>query len=88
MRVALYAPTSTDDGRQELANQAREPHAYAERMGWNVVAEYLDQVSGRKTVRPQFSKALEDARKRRYDVLLSGPWTGSPDVEHSTRLSR
>ena len=70
MRVALYARTSTDDGRQELTNQTRELHEYAKRMGWTVVAEYLDQVSGRKADRPQLKKALADGRKRKFDVLL------------------
>ena len=70
MRVAIYARTSTDDGRQELSNQTRELHAYAERMGWTVVAEFHDQMSGRKAERPELKKALEGGRKRKYDVLL------------------
>jgi DNA invertase Pin-like site-specific DNA recombinase len=70
LKVAIYARTSTDDGRQELSNQTRELHAYAERMGWKVVGEYLDQVSGRKADRPQFQAAMKDARKRKFDVLL------------------
>jgi DNA invertase Pin-like site-specific DNA recombinase len=70
LKVAIYARTSTDDGRQELTNQTRELHAYAERMGWKVVGEYLDQVSGRKADRPQFQAAMKDARKRKFDVLL------------------
>ena len=70
MRVAIYARTSTDDGRQELSNQTRELHDYAERMGWTVVAEFHDQVSGRKAERPELKKALEAGRKRKYDVLL------------------
>lgn len=70
MRVAIYARTSTDDGRQELTNQTRELHAYAERMGWTVVAEFHDQVSGRKADRPQLKKALDAGRRRKYDVLL------------------
>jgi hypothetical protein len=64
------ARTSTDDGRQELANQTGELHAYAERMGWMVVADFHDQVSGRKSERPQLKNALEAGRKRQYDVLL------------------
>lgn len=39
-------------------------------MGWKVVGEYLDQVSGRKADRPQFQAAMRDARKRKFDVLL------------------
>src|ERR1700733_5973385 len=70
MKVAIYARTSTDDGRQELTNQTGELHAYAERMGWEVVGEYLDQVSGRKAERPQLQAAMKAARKRKFDVLL------------------
>lgn len=70
MRVAIYARTSTDDGRQELTNQTRELHAYADRMGWTVVAEFHDQISGRKADRPQLKKALDAGRRRKYDVLL------------------
>ena len=39
-------------------------------MGWTVVAEYLDQISGRKSDRPQLKQALVDGRKRKYDVFL------------------
>ena len=39
-------------------------------MGWKVVAEFHDQVSGRKAERPQLQNALEAGRKRQYDVLL------------------
>ncbi len=70
MKAAIYARTSTDDGRQELETQTRELKAYAAQMNWTVVSEYLDQISGRKAQRPQFQRAIEDARKRRYDVLL------------------
>jgi DNA invertase Pin-like site-specific DNA recombinase len=70
VKVAIYARTSTDDGRQELSNQTRELHEYAKRMGWTVVGEYLDQVSGRKADRPKFQAAMKDARKRQFDVLL------------------
>src|SRR5437868_10947942 len=70
MRAAIYSRTSTDDGRQELKNQTRELRAYADKMGWSVVAEYADQISGRKQNRPQFELAMADARKRKFDVLL------------------
>jgi DNA invertase Pin-like site-specific DNA recombinase len=70
VRVAIYARTSTDDGRQELSNQTRELHAYAERMGWSIVAEFHDQISGRKADRPELKKALDAGRRRKYDVLL------------------
>lgn len=70
MRVAIYARTSTDDGRQELTNQTRELHEYAKRMGWTVVAEFHDQLSGRKADRPELKKALDTGRRHKYDLLL------------------
>jgi DNA invertase Pin-like site-specific DNA recombinase len=70
VRVAIYARTSTDDGRQEMTNQTRELHEYAKRMDWTVVAEFHDQVSGRKADRPELKKALDAGRRRKYDVLL------------------
>jgi putative DNA-invertase from lambdoid prophage Rac len=70
VKVALYARTSTDEGRQELINQTREVHQYAKCIGWKVVGEYVDQVSDRVTDRPQFQAAMRDARKRKFDLLL------------------
>ena len=70
MKVAIYARTSTDDGRQDLTNQTRDLRAYSEQMGWTVVAEFHDQISGRKAGRPELEKALEAGSKRKFDVLL------------------
>jgi DNA invertase Pin-like site-specific DNA recombinase len=39
-------------------------------MGWIIVAEYLDQVSGRKADRPELKKALAAGCKRKFDLLL------------------
>jgi len=39
-------------------------------MGWTVVGEFHDQVSGRKADRPQLQAAMEAGRKRKFDVLL------------------
>ena len=39
-------------------------------MNWTVVAEFHDQISGRKADRPQLKKALDAGRRRKYDVLL------------------
>jgi DNA invertase Pin-like site-specific DNA recombinase len=38
--------------------------------GWTIVAEFNDQVSGRKADRPELKKVLEAGRKRKYDALL------------------
>ena len=41
-RVAIYARVSTDS--QSTDNQVRELRQVAERHGWSVVAEFVDQV--------------------------------------------
>ena len=58
-RVAIYARVSTDS--QSTDNQLRELRQVAERHGWSVVAEYIDQgISGAKgrDQRPQFDALL------------------------------
>lgn len=71
-RVALYARVSTD--RQDTENQLSELRAVAERMGWEIAAEYVDQgISGAKgrDQRPQFDAMLKAATKREVDVIAS-----------------
>jgi len=46
-RIALYTRVSTDN--QTTENQRRELIAVAERMGWEIVAEFCDEgISGAK----------------------------------------
>jgi len=68
-RAALYARVSTAD--QEPGNQVDELREYAARRGWVVHDVYVDRgVSGAKDRRPQLDALLEDARRRRIDVVL------------------
>jgi DNA invertase Pin-like site-specific DNA recombinase len=83
IRAALYLRVSTradkrDDEtarqrkRQELDNQRRQLRQFCEAQGWEVAAEYSDEVSGAKTDRdrPGFRQMWKDAAQRRFDVLL------------------
>ena len=70
MKTALYCRVSTADGRQDCQNQLRALREYAKKQGWEIVGEYLDQRSGRRADRPEFLKAMQDAKRGRYDVLL------------------
>jgi DNA invertase Pin-like site-specific DNA recombinase len=70
--VALYSRVSTD--RQTTENQLIELRAVAERHGWNIIDEYIDQgVSGAKgrDQRPQFDRLLKDAARKRFDLIAS-----------------
>ena len=67
--VALYARVSTD--KQENANQLDQLRIFAEKQGWQIVAEFVDKVSGSgKKERPQFEKMMLAASQRQFDLLL------------------
>ena len=74
-RVAIYARVST--GEQNPEAQLRELRAYAERRGFPISREYVDQASGdvrRRRRAPEFEALMADARRRRFDgtVALTG----------------
>jgi DNA invertase Pin-like site-specific DNA recombinase len=71
-RVAIYARVSTDS--QTTDNQMLELRAVAERMGWVVVEEFIDQaISGAKgrDQRPAFDRLLKGATRREFDVVAA-----------------
>ena len=72
VRVAIYARVSTADQNPEL--QLRELREYAERRGFLLHREYVDQASGdlhrRGRRAPAFDELMADARRRRFDCVL------------------
>src|SRR6266516_271832 len=71
-RVALYARVSTD--QQSTENQLMQLRAVAERHGWTVVTEYVDDgVSGAKgrEQRPQFDALLRGVARREFDMVAA-----------------
>jgi predicted site-specific integrase-resolvase len=69
-RAAIYARVSTDENRQDPETQLRELRDFAERRGFEVVGEYIDHASGKTEERANYRQLLEDARRRRLDVVL------------------
>jgi DNA invertase Pin-like site-specific DNA recombinase len=70
--AALYARVSTDG--QSTENQLRELRQVAARMGWEIVAEFVDHgVSGAKgrDKRPQFDALCKGAIRRDFDVVMA-----------------
>ncbi len=64
--VALYARVSSErqDVDLSVAAQLRALHDYADKNGYLVVREYIDEAeSGRVADRPQFRKMLDEASK-------------------------
>jgi len=69
-RVALYARVSTNGKSQDVNLQLEELRAYAEARGWQVFQEYIDDgISGRKDSRPSLDCLMNDAKKKRFDVV-------------------
>jgi Resolvase, N terminal domain len=72
MRVAIYARVSTNDKGQDPENQLRELRAWCANSGHTVAGEYVEAESGGKGAdkRKQFAALLEDAAKRKFDLVL------------------
>lgn len=69
-RVALYARVSTLNN-QDPGMQLSELREYAERRGWQVVEEYIDEgVSGSRESRPALNRLMADACRRHFDAIL------------------
>jgi DNA invertase Pin-like site-specific DNA recombinase len=71
-RAAIYARVSTD--QQTTENQLQELRLVAQRMGYTVAGEFVDQgLSGAKgrEQRPAFDRLLTGAVRREYDVVMA-----------------
>ena len=71
-RAGIYAGVST--GSQTTENQLRELRHVAERHGWTVVAEFLDNgISGAKgrDRRPGLDKLLQAVARREIDMVMA-----------------
>lgn len=72
LKAALYARVST--GSQSTENQLKELREAAARLGWVVVAEYVDHAisgaKGRKD-RPQLDAMLKAVARKEFDVVAS-----------------
>ena len=68
-RAALYMRVSTVDQHPE--NQLNELRRFASQRGFQITEEYTDHgVSGTKSRRPALDKMLNDAHRRRFDVVV------------------
>ncbi len=67
-RVVIYGRVSTE--HQSVDVQLVELRDYVARRGWQLVAEYVDHVSGAKESRPSLNRMMSDARQRKFDILL------------------
>ncbi len=68
-RVAIYARVSTTE--QSTDSQLLDLRRYVRERGWNIFKEYVDEgISGTKDSRPGLNELMNDAKKRRFGVVL------------------
>lgn len=70
MRIAIYGRVSKSDESQDPVNQLNPLRDYAKALGGEIVAEYVDMASGGSSDREHFLQMLEDADKRKFDLVL------------------
>jgi len=67
-RIAIYARVSTKD--QSVDMQLNDLERYSKERGFKVFKVYQDNISGTKNTRPGLDLLMNDARKKRFDVVL------------------
>jgi len=75
IRVALYARVSLDESYddkrfQDVENQLVPLRDFCKAMGWEVVKEYTDRMSGANPARPSFREMMNDALMRRFSGIV------------------
>jgi DNA invertase Pin-like site-specific DNA recombinase len=68
-RAALYSRVSTYD--QNPQTQILDLRQMATQHGYEVVAEFTDKISGTKSKRPGLDQMMADARRGRFDVVMT-----------------
>jgi DNA invertase Pin-like site-specific DNA recombinase len=69
--VGIYARVSTDKQENGNGNQLDQLREFCAKQGWQIVAEFVDTVSGSgKLKRPQFDKMMLAASQKQFDLLL------------------
>ena len=72
---------------QDPAMQIRELREYCDLRGWRIYNEYIDRgVSGAKDSRPQLNRLMEDAHRRRFDIVAV--WDFSRFARSTSHLLR
>ncbi len=71
-RVAIYLRISTDERNQpwSLSAQRERCEAFCRAQDWLLVSTFVDEATGTTLERPELQKALAEARKGTFDVLL------------------
>jgi len=73
LRAVIYARYSSDlQSASSIEDQIRLCREYAARAGWQITGSYEDAAaSGASLMRPGIQRLQQDARERRFDVVIS-----------------
>ncbi|VGO17076.1 DNA-invertase hin [Pontiella desulfatans] len=69
-KIAIYARTSTSDGKQNVETQLSLLRQYCSQRGFEIHKEYVDQMSGSSDKRPEYLALLADAKKRHFSAVI------------------
>src|ERR1700733_10822730 len=68
-QAAIYARVSASSG-QDTYMQIRELKEYCRNRDWKIAGVFVDSgISGAKDSRPEINRLMEDAHRRRFDVV-------------------
>jgi DNA invertase Pin-like site-specific DNA recombinase len=68
-RAVLYMRVSTVDQHPET--QLHDLRQMASQRGYEIAHEYTDRISGAKAKRPGLDQMMADARRGRFDVVMT-----------------
>lgn len=68
MKIGIYSRISKESS--DNMNQLLILRDYCQKMNYKIHDEYVDIVSGGSSNRPEFSRMMKDASKRKFDMLL------------------
>jgi len=69
-RCVLYLRVSTKDKGQDTLNQQTPLEEYAKSLNFKIVKVYCDYASGGNSNRPQFKAMLQDAKSKKFELIL------------------
>jgi DNA invertase Pin-like site-specific DNA recombinase len=70
-RAALYARVSTRDKGQDTENQSAQLRKFRVDSGWQIVQEFVDHATGKRSEREQFQAMFAAASRREFDCLVT-----------------
>jgi DNA invertase Pin-like site-specific DNA recombinase len=68
MKIGIYARISSESSSSD--NQLMLLRDFCEKMEYEIIDEYVETISGGAASRPEFSRMMQDASKRNWDMLL------------------